>query len=264
MQKQKSKPGWQASFERGIKIIAEFAELLKHHDELAKAFARRLFTIAAYVLPEEWLGDQLERWFHQSANWIKTLVTVGRIFLLVIPLIRIKLQDILSPKLEEPLLALINTITVPDIYLNPANHVLKNFRLSIIENEKICAQLHAFSSSMAAKDPSEYSNADLSVAKMVFANTFARLKKRDKAIGAAGRDANTLRDRIMPLTSHAQREKINLLVLVTVLSNSINQSAKRSDEFSTEIKHIIEDLGRRWPALNEMEFPEYPLFYLIF
>jgi hypothetical protein len=239
------------------------AELLKHQDLSAKAWERRLITIAAYILPEEWLGD-LQEELHDLVGWTKIVTTVGRIFCLAIPLIQIKFQDIVSPKAEAPLLALVGKITVPDIYLDPAKHILKNFRVSIIEMEKICAQLQTFSSTLVAKSPSRYGKADFSMAKTVLATSSARIKKSGRAIDAAGRAADTLRDKILPVTRHARREKIDLLVFVTVLSYLINQRKNQSDDLSAKITHTIEDLGSRWPALKEIEFPEYPLFLLNF
>jgi hypothetical protein len=44
----------------------------------------------------------------------------------------------------------------------------------------------------------------------------------------------------------------------------INQRAKQSHELSAKMTHTIEDLESRWPALNEFEFPEYPLFLINF
>jgi hypothetical protein len=165
--------------------------LLKHQNELAKVWENRLVMIAAYILPEEWLGD-LQEELHELVGWTKTFTTVGRIFGLVYPRFQIIIQDIISPKAEGPLLVLLDTITVPDIYLIPAKRILKNFRVSIIQSEEICAQLRTLSSTLAAKNPSEYGKADFSMAKAVFAASYARLKKSQKAIDAASRASHTL------------------------------------------------------------------------
>ena len=71
----------------------------------------RVIRIAAFILPEstreEWLGDLKEALYQLRAEryprWIRTLITAGRVCLLAIALVRIRLRDLVSPTKKERL-----------------------------------------------------------------------------------------------------------------------------------------------------------------
>jgi hypothetical protein len=219
------------SLKVSIKVLTELTKLLKHQD--------RLIAIAAYILPEEWLGDWQES-LGELSGWTKTISSIGKLCLLGVAYMQIKFQDVASPG---DILVLVE---------ESAERTLWTLRSSLIAKERLRNQLFALNSVLAAKDVSNFGDGELAMAKKIVDLGYADSQKSLRSISTAHRDLKELIHHLQPLVRFTHAELQDISRSVDGFRDSAVEEQLKHHRLSGEITDIIHEVQNRWPGLDDL------------